>query len=46
MRKGKSYKQVARKNMLKQHEALARKRARKQAAYDQRQYDKPCGEDQ
>ncbi|MFZ3133954.1 hypothetical protein [Methanothrix sp.] len=44
-KKGKS-RMRARGDILRANAANARWRARKQAAYDLRQYDKPCGEEQ
>ncbi len=41
MRKGKSRTRNARTDIMRANAANARRRARKQAAYDRRQYDKP-----
>ncbi|NBJ15547.1 MAG: hypothetical protein FNP40_08205 [Dehalobacter sp. 4CP] len=45
MRKGKSRTRNARTDIMRANAANARRRARKQAAYDQRQYDKPQNEE-
>jgi len=46
MSKGKCHSRGARMNIMKANERNLRRKVRKQAAYDQRQYDKPCGEEQ
>lgn len=45
MKKGKSRIRNARVDLVRRDATNARRRARKQAAYDQRQYDTPCGEE-
>lgn len=45
MRKGKSRTRNARTDIMRANAANARRRARKQAAYDRQQYDKPVRED-
>ena len=45
MKKGKSRIRNARVDLVRRDAANARRRARKQATYDQRQYDKPQNEE-
>ncbi|GAB6265574.1 MAG: hypothetical protein STSR0001_10190 [Methanothrix sp.] len=45
MSKGKCHSRGARMNIMKANERNLRRRARKQAAYDRQQYDKPVRED-